>query len=424
MSLCVVKTEKGTLIGEKKEGYTLFAGIPYAKAPIGARRFQPPQAMEEPFGELVCSQFRAICPQGTPVPGSFYEKEFYREDWKQVFCKEDCLYLNIWTPACQEDEKLPVLFWIHGGALNHGYGHEIEFDGAEYCKQGVILVTINYRVGIWGFLSHPQVNGGIANMGIRDQICALNWVYENIGAFGGDPHAITVAGQSAGGFSVQALLTSKLTEGKIAAAIMQSGGGINPEFHWCISKEQAWKNAEEFCLKQGIEHMEALNTMSQEELQELAEEFPCALAVDGTVLQQDCNEAMEQGKYPAIPYLVGSNRNDLDVTEEMLQQGIPSAFYMGAKTFADHAAEKGLPVYVYLFAHSLPGDKAGSFHSAELWYMFGTLSRCWRPMKEEDRVLSEQMVACWSSFVKEGRPKASGLEWKQYKAEDMFIMEF
>lgn len=424
MSLQTVSTKRGTFTGAAKEGYTLFAGIPYAKAPVGELRFQKPEPFPETEEGFSATAFSGICHQGTPEPGSFYEKEFY-QGWKEeVVCREDCLYLNIWTPAKSAEEKLPVLFWVHGGAFNHGYGHEIEFDGEAYCKRGVIVVTINYRLGIWGFLSHPEINGGIGNLAIRDQICALDWVYENIAAFGGNPEAITVAGQSAGGYSVEALLTSEMTRGKIAGAIMQSGGCINPGFRGCITKEEAWQRAEEFCRNHGIDRVRGLMELSAEELQNMAEDFRNALVIDGEVLQQDCNAAMEAGVYPKVPYLVGSNRNDLGVSKEMLEKGIPSNYYKGAVAFAEHAEGSGVPVYIYFFTHSLPGDEAGSFHSAELWYMFGTLNRCWRPMSEEDYVLSEQMLDLWSTFVKQGSPETVDTKWPAYQKEAPFVMEF
>ncbi len=424
MSLQTVSTKRGTFIGVPKDGYTLFAGIPYAKAPVGERRFGKPELFQETKEVFSATEFSGICHQGIPEPGSFYEKEFYQGWSREAVCKEDCLYLNIWTPAEHAEEKLPVLFWIHGGAFNHGYGHEIEFDGEAYCKRGVILVTINYRLGIWGFLSHPEINGGIANLGIRDQICALDWVYENIAGFGGNPEKITAAGQSAGGYSVEALLVSELTRGKIAGAVMQSGGCINPGFRGCITKEQAWEGTEEFCKKHGIHRIGELMEMPAEELQSIAEDFRNGLVIDGEVLQQDCNAGMEAGKYPKIPYLAGANCNDLGVTKEMLESGIPSNYYKGAAAFAENGEKRGVPVYMYFFAHPLPGDDAGSFHSAELWYMFGTLERCWRPMTAEDKELSERMLDLWSAFVKQGSPETEEIKWPPYRKEVPFVMEF
>lgn len=439
MSLQTAGTKRGTFMGALKEGYTLFAGIPYAKAPVGAGRFQKPELFPETEETFSAVKFAPICHQDVPEPGSFYEKEFYQGWNEEVVCSEDCLHLNIWTPAKDTEEKLPVLFWVHGGAFNHGYGHEIEFDGEAYCKRGVIVVTIQYRLGIWGFLSHPDINGNCGSLAIRDQICALDWVYENISAFGGNPKAITVAGQSAGAYSVEALLTSELTRGKIAGAIMQSGGCINPGFRRCITKEQAWANAEEFCRNHGLESVKQLMELPAEQLQSMAGDFRHGLIIDGEVLKQDCNAAMEAGVYPKIPYLIGSNRNDLGVSREMLEQGILSNYYKGAVAFAEHASNQGLPVYMYFFSHSLPGDEAGSFHSGELWYMFGTLNRCWRPMTKEDYVLSEEMLDCWSTFVKEhgaeernipqdsekrGIERCRTIVWSAYTKNVPFIKEF
>lgn len=444
MSLQTVRTRRGIFNGAVREGYTLFAGIPYAKAPVGARRFQKPELFPETQETFEAAAFAPICHQERPEPGSFYEKEFYQGWNQEAVCSEDCLYLNVWTPAVHTEEKLPVLFWVHGGAFNHGYGHEIAFDGAAYCKRGVILVTINYRLGIWGFLSHPEINGGIGSLAIRDQICALDWVYENIAAFGGNPQAITIAGQSAGAYSIEALLTSEMTGGKIAGAIMQSGGCINPGFRGCMTQEQAWEKTEQFCKNHGIEKATQLLDMPPEELQQIAGDFPSGLTIDGEVLKQDCNEAMQDGKYPHVPYLVGSNSHDLGVTKEMLERQIPSNYYKGTVALAEHGERLDVPVYVYFFAHALPGDEAGAFHSAELWYMFGTLNRCWRPVTEADYELSERMLDCWSAFVKTGSPdtgkrhmdamgqnhmvwnplEQEGESWPVYHKDAPFVKEF
>ena len=208
-----ITTRYGSIEGLERKGYALFLGVPYAKPPVGALRWHRPLPPEPWEGVREAKAFPNRSMQEIHED-PFYDKEFYDEAAYQTPVSEDSLYLNIWTPAKSAGEKLPVAFWIHGGAFMGGFGHEKEFDGAAYCRRGVILVTVNYRLGSWGFLAHPLLSaeaaaeGGPAvsgNYGILDQIAALRWVRENIGAFGGDPENITVFGQSAGGMSVQTL---------------------------------------------------------------------------------------------------------------------------------------------------------------------------------------------------------------------------
>ena len=183
MAITETKTKYGQVHGVQKDGYTVFRGVPYAKPPVGEKRFCPP---EEPAcweGVYKADHFGCVCPQTEHEPDSFYGKEFYLDPEFGMKQSEDCLYLNIWTPANTVDEKLPVAFWIHGGAFMHGFSHESEFDGAAYCERGVILVAINYRLGAFGFLAHPWLSeesgaGRSGNYAILDQIAALKWVKE------------------------------------------------------------------------------------------------------------------------------------------------------------------------------------------------------------------------------------------------------
>ena len=207
---------------------TAFYGIPYAAPPVGELRWRPPRPAASWSGIRDCARPGPRCPQLGVGKGSFYEREFYPVEEPM---DEDCLYLNVWTPAQGTAEKLPVIFWVHGGAFMTGYGHSAHFDGEPFARQGVILVTINYRLNIFGWMVHPELSAeserhASGNYGLLDQLFALEWVRRNIAAFGGDPDNITVAGQSAGAMCVQALLTTPLTRGMIGKAVMQSGGGI------------------------------------------------------------------------------------------------------------------------------------------------------------------------------------------------------
>lgn len=426
MALCLTRVKQGLLEGIDCGEYAVYKGIPYAEPPIGERRFLGPAEPEGWEGIRAAARFPAVCWQEKLPKGSFYEHEFYRETWETETMSEDCLYLNVWTPARTRQDRCAVMLWIHGGALNHGFGHEPEFDGAAFCRRNVILITVQYRLGIFGFFSHPWLNaeGGrnTGNLALLDLIAALNWVYENAEAFGGDPEKITVAGQSAGGVSVQALLCSELTRGKIHQAILQSGGGFGQLESRSISAEEAQKNGAAFTSAHAVRSLEELRKLEPERLLSMSQNFRCRFVKDGYVLPRRGEKAMYHGKMPVAACLLGSTRDDIRVTKEMTEAGVYGDLYIGNLNFAGLMCEK-MPVYVYYFTRQLPGDEAGAFHSSELWYMFGTLGRCWRPFETEDYRLSERMLDAWCGFVKAGRPEPEQ-EWEPYTNTEKSVKRF
>lgn len=412
-----VQTKSGKVLGTEKDGYTLFAGIPYAAPPTGDNRFREPQPVKPWDGVLHADHFPDRSIQGDQ--DAFYTKEFYSDPLYETQQSEDCLYLNIWVPSKHEGEKLPVAFWIHGGAFLNGYGHEMEFDGEAYCRRGVILVTINYRLGAYGFLCHPwlvqesaHATGG--NYGILDQICALNWIYDNIAAFGGDPERITAFGQSAGCMSVHTLVSSTLTGNRIHSAIFQSGSGYRDRFIGGLKQKDAEYLGEKFVELSGAKSLQELRALTVEEIRTATGKLlaacptlPFMPVIDGYVLTEDYDELAEEGRVKDIPYLLGTTRNDLLVTEKMLRENRHSSLYEGCVNWAqlmDENPHYHHPAYVYYFDRCLPGDDAGAFHSSELWYMFGTIGRCWRPFTAHDRQLSERMLDAWTGFMKTGNP--------------------
>ena len=441
MSLSLVNTEYGLIEGLKCDGYTVFKGIPYAKPPIGDLRWRAPQKPEPWEGIYEAKTFSNKSMQ-EDHPDAFYDKEFYCKDEYKVQASEDSLYLNIWTPAEQIDEKLPVLFYIHGGAFMGGYGSEMEFDGEAYCKKGVILVTVNYRLNIFGFLAHPwfqeENDAHVAgNYGTLDQIAALEWVYHNIQNFGGDAGNITIMGQSAGAMSVQTLICSPLTGEMIAGAIMQSGGGYDNGMNERMTLEDALSYGEIFVNLTGAESAEELRSKTPEELYDALGPFMGEMMkrgkglvfkpnIDGYVLEKYYDELIEEGAVKKIPYLLGSNKNDIFVEKKDAEAGVRSKLYNGCVNFSQKLEKAGLGAsYVSFFKRELPGDDAGAYHSAELWYTFGTLSRCWRPMTEGDHALSESMVEFWTNFAKTGNPNSNGdIVWKQCTQDEAFVMEF
>ena len=423
----------GRIEGIERGSYSIFLGIPYAKPPAGPLRWHRPVPPEPWEGVYSATRFPNRSMQELHED-PFYDKEFYGDAVYQTPVSEDSLYLNIWTPARQCGEKLPVAFWIHGGAFMGGFGHEKEFDGEAYCRRGVILVTVNYRLGPLGFLAHPWLTaeaaaeGGPAvsgNYGILDQIAALTWVRENIAAFGGDPDNITVFGQSAGGMSTQTLLSSPLTRGMIAHAILQSCVGLSYD-HDLSSAEALGL---QFAANAGVDSLEAMRALTPEQVFAAAGpiimagfpkmELPYTPILDGWVLTEGYDEAMNGGGTHPIPTIVGSNLNDIATERESVKRGERGKVYAGSLAWAEAQRSRGRPVWLYDFQRQLPGDGEGAFHSAELWYMFGTHPRCWRPMTAGDRALSEHMLDYWTNFCRTGDPNGEGLpRWESFTGEE------
>lgn len=449
-----VRTDKGLIRGAEEGGIRVFKNVPYAKPPVGALRFKRPVPMDAWEGELDCTAFGKITVQDFPTGdtpwGALYYKEFYQYPEYLPEVSEDCLNLNIWAPAELPDEKWPVAFWIHGGGFGGGYSSEIEFDGAEYVKRGVILVTIEYRCGALGFMAHPWLTqadekGISGNYGIFDQIAALDWVYDNIAAFGGDPENITVFGQSAGCMSTQVLVSTPLTGNKIRKAILQSG--VQTEGHFLATptlaeQEEFGKRIAEFA---GVRSLEELMAIPAAELMAAKGKFDGEMFmkamrensdagnlmivpnVDGYLLDKTVNEAFRAGEMKAIPYMAGCVADDLGTTDADRAKGEPGRLLDECRAWCAGAEKHGNPEsFAYLFARNLPdedGKAVPAFHSAELWYMMGTLGRCWRPMEAHDYEISSEMLDQWVHFMKTGVPTEDG-SWRPCTKADGYVKEY
>lgn len=445
MKNCLIETTKGMVKGIECDAYTIFKGIPYAKPPVGELRWKAPVEIEPWEGIYNANHFANIPYQrfpkaDEPVVGRYY-KEFYSKPEFIPNMSENCLYLNIWTPKKTEKGKYPVAFWIHGGGFGSGYSSEIEFDGEAFCKKNVILVTIEYRLNAFGFLAHPWLSAenekGISgNYGILDQIAALKWVYENIDAFGGDKNNITVFGQSAGSMSTQVLISSDLTENMPAKAIMQSGITCVEDVLLTPTLREEEKFGEKFVEYAGVSSLEELRAMTPEQILATKDQFDDEMFrtgiglsmvpnVDGYVLKETVGETWKNGKMKKIPYMVGYVKNDIGISPEETKEEMPRKLTEECKRWSLQVEEvTGNPAYLYCFQHELPGDDWGAFHSSEIWYMMGTLGRCWRDMRKEDFSLSEKMITYWTDFMKTGKPSADNEEWKPYGKKSTYIKKF
>jgi len=418
----VLNIEGGKVQGVKteSENVTVFRGIPYAAPPVGELRWRAPQPVVPWKGVLKADTFGNAAVSPGQEPGSFYEKEFYWEGNPPM--SEDCLYLNVWAPTStlgKADAALPVAMWIHGGAYINGYGHEVTMDGEAWARRGVILVTINYRLGGLGFFSHPLLSeredGTSGNYGMQDQVAALKWIYDNIAQFGGDPGNITVFGQSAGAMSVKTLLASPMAKDMIAKAIIQSGGGLGnaPAPADPAQMQQRYDAMGQAMMeRQGYTTLQQMLDIPATDIIRMVSRM--GPHIDGKVMTKDFNQAVYDNTLANVPVMIGSTAQDMGSLGAQLQ------------TFAEVRDSLGCPpVYRYLFARNPPGDDddpatdPGAFHSSELWYIFGTLSKSWRPFTEADYKLAEQMIDAWTSFAATGNPG-----WKASTAAEPVLKIF
>jgi len=427
----VLDIEGGKIQGVETsaKGVYVYKGIPFAAPPVGDLRWKEPQPVIPWEGVKVADTFSAGAMQAKHDSTNPWTSEFY---WEDPEFSEDCLYLNVYTKAPgKPDAKLPVAMWIHGGAYTGGWGFEPEFDGKVWGEKGVVLVTINYRLGIFGFLNHPLLaaespHGVSGNYGIMDQIAALKWVHDNIAAFGGDPDNITILGQSAGAGSVKTLVSSPLTEGLISKAIIQSGGGVNgriapaPEVSPMVMQGEAWKKVLDWAGYDTLEKMRAASTgdiftLVSRYTAETGERAMVATrpVEDGYVSTESFDAAALGGRIKDIPYMIGFTKDDMGNSGPAVNK------------FCELRYAAGKPVYAYQFAHELPDDEAGShdmkgaFHSSELWFMFKSLDRSDRPFTKADWELAEHVITCWSNFVKTGDPGEGWKAWTPEKPEYM-----
>ncbi len=402
--------------------FTVFKGIPYAKPPVGELRWRAPADPDRWEEPRLCDAFPPAGIQPAQEKGAFYEIEFFQAGYE---VSEDCLYLNVWADL--EKRNQPVMVWIHGGAYSHGFGHEMEFDGDVFAKRGVILVTINYRLGALGFMAHPALterDGHSGNYGLMDQIAALRWVRDNIRAFGGDESNVTIFGQSAGAGSVQALMASPLADGLFRRAIHMSAGSPLASLGGCPSQTDAEKTGIEMgeCAGVGLDglyEMDAMDILKCARSLKGGLRFrPCA---DKYVLPEDPGRTFARGAARDESFMLGSVTGDAGLFGGAMEDRDERAEAATVALAKARIAQGKSGCYVYHFRRDVPGDDhPGAFHSSELWYVFGTLHRSDRPFSGLDYDLSLRMTDWWTNFARTGDP---GEGFSAYTAESPALME-
>ncbi len=394
----IIKTPCGEIRGcaGRVPGTIAYKGIRYATA----GRWEYPKQVTSWEGIYDATQYGSCSYQ----PRAFYNEEenlkkiFYYNEFRKgetYTYSEDCLFLNVFTPeTAREGDKLPVLIYIHGGGFTGGCAHEKHFGGPVWPAKGIIGVTLNYRLGPMGFVCLQELAeeaDHTGNYGLYDQMTAIRWVRDNIAAFGGDPENITIMGQSAGAASVQMLCQSPLTDGLFQKAVMSSGCGLGGMMSGKLESSCAfWQEVMKRC---GCSNLFEFRALPVEKLfdvwQSAKKEIKGGAAAAFPVT--DGHFAVAGGKAKNIPYMAGSTSHDMapPILQSMARKWI---------------SNREKPSYTWFFDRMLPGDGNGAWHSADLWYWFGTLENCWRPMENKDFALSDQMTDYLCNFVRTGDP--------------------
>jgi len=463
----VASAAAGLVEGQTEGLLNVFKGIPYAEPPVGQARWKAPVTLPRWSGTRKATQFGPACAQPITRIASIYAHDI-------TPVSEDCLTLNIWAPA--DATSAPVFVWIHGGALVAGGSKEPLYDATRLAEQGMVVVSINFRLGVFGYLAHPELSaesplGVSGNYGILDQIEALRWINANISAFGGDPSNVTIAGESSGGLGVMFLMAAPDARGLFSKAIAQSAYMVSwPELKQSKFGEAA---AEDIGLNLAAKldkpDIAALRAMDAQAL--IQSGYMTQATIDGQVLPRQLVEVFSRGEQAPVPILAGFNSGEIrsmpvlappppasaneyetiirdryqDLADEFLRlypsSDLQESIYATTRDalygwtverLARTQTAIGQPAFVYLFDHGYPAaDDAGlhAFHASELPYVFGTSDHTpslWPKIPEtaEETALSDAMIAYWSSFARTGEPRAANApDWPAYGSEKAY-MEF
>ncbi len=473
-SLCAappVQTANGLVEGKTSADgkVRIFEGIPFAAPPVGDLRWREPQPAANWDGVRKATEFGARCMQSNIFPDMVFRDQGP---------SEDCLYLNVWTSAVDANAKLPVMVWIHGGGFAAGAASEPRQDGEHLAEKGLVVVSLNYRLGVFGFFAHPGLakesgHHAAGNYGLMDQTAALAWVQKNIAAFGGDPQEVTIFGESAGSFSVCAQIASPLTKGLFERAIGESGAFFGPTLP-AKSLEKTEQVGVSFGESIGAGSLEALRAKSAEDLLKAAakyHDFRFVPNVDGYFLPEDVYSIYAAGKQRSVPLLAGWNADEgsyrgffkdaqptvpnylarlhelfgkeadavfklypaaTDEQAKRSAQDLAGDQFIGYSTWKwieMQSATGGAPVYRYRFEDAPPigpdekdlkaAEWRGAYHSSEIEFVFEDLASKHLPWRPGDRKLSEEMASYWTNFAKTGSPDGNGLpRWSAYMKQD------
>jgi para-nitrobenzyl esterase len=468
-----VQVKGGTVIGVpgRDPSITAYKAIPFAAPPVGDLRWRAPQPVIPWKDVRKGGQFSSSCIQTIHNELKPWTYEFMTHNE----ISEDCLYLNVWTPAKSATEKRPVYVFVYGGAFNSGSAAVPLYDGEGLAKKGLVVVTFNYRVGAFGFLALPELtrespHHASGNYGLLDQVAALRWVQANISHFGGDPTRVTVGGQSAGSISVHDLTASPLAKGLFKGAIMESGGSTIGRMGIRLHPKtlaEAEADGEKFMHAQGAATLAQLRAIPWQRLARTDPGLRFVPIVDGYLLPDPVSTVFAEGRQNDVVSLTGINTGELQgltgpqgtpATLEAYQQEVkkrfgdraeeflklyPAATEGQVKSVMQESARDGnvtalylwaqmraktskTPIYAYLWNHVLPGPDAaryGAFHSSELPYVLNTLNMSDRPFTPQDQEIADVMSSYWANFVTHGDPNGKGVARWQPVGNNPDVME-
>ena len=468
----IVTVEGGQISGVVDRGVRVFKGIPYAAAPVGALRWKPPHPVRPWTAIRDASQYGAECPQTQYPAGSVYIRPLPPQS-------EDCLFLNVWT-AAGAGERRPVFVWIHGGALTKGSSISDTRDGVPLARKGVVLVSINYRLGPLGYLAHPELSAesphkSSGNYGVLDQIAALQWVQKNIAAFGGDPGRVTIGGESAGSWSVNTLVASPLAKGLFIRAIGQSGGRFSRTPH--LTEDRGSQPSAEGV---GVAYAKALGAGSLAALRAMPADTLIRQAVrtqenvDGWVLPAEIRTMFAEKTHNNVPVIVGSTADEMtslggagnapktldefrqrlaqqygelaadfekaygvtseaDIARALMAVGRDTTFSSHMRSWARMTTAAGSRAFLYYFTHTPPHPRAAelkAFHASEIPYVFNVVPstdprEAGYAYTDTDRRLADAMSDYWVNFITTGDPNGTGLpKWPTYSLDTEPYLEF
>lgn len=446
-----VRIDTGLLSGSEgtNSAIRVYKGIPFAAPPVGDLRWKAPQPAPAWTGTKSATEFAAVCEQEPYAQNSPYYSPLGA-------IGEDCLYLNVWTPAKSKSEKHPVMVWVHGGGYTRGTGATATYNGEVLAAKGVVVVTINYRLGVFGFLAHPELtkespNHASGNYGLLDQVAALQWVKKNIAAFGGDPSRATIFGESAGSSAVNYLQASPLAKGLFHRVIGESGANFGRN----APLADAEQNGVQFAKKMNAASIADLRKLSADQLLKAGGAFRAN--VDGYFLPDQVEAIFAAHKQSDVPVIAGYNHdegttlspvpNNLTAqsftdqskqrygkfADEYLKLYPAATQEQAVKAHLDSFRDAGMgwqmrtwvraqksgksASYLYFFTRVPPGaDKLGAYHASEIAYVFGNLGTR-REWQDADRKLSDAMSSYWANFAATGNPNGKGLpKWPAYSA--------
>lgn len=434
----------------------VFKGIPYAAPPVGDLRWRAPQPAAHWEGVRKADQFGPNCTAGGGAGGRGGKGKAAAPTGPAP--SEDCLYVNVWTPAKAAGDRLPVMVWTYGGAFTGGSGAEARYDGESLAKKGIIVVTYNYRLGLFGFLAHPELtkesgHNASGNYGMMDFAAVLRWVQKNIAAFGGDPRKVTVAGESAGAILVASMVGSPEGKGLFQRAIAQSGAWMGLSIGKMRTLEQAEEGGKRAA---GTHSIAELRAMSTQEVAQNVTGVQAGVIVDGWMVPEDQSLTFAKGRQNDVDVLIGSNQDEgtffggppasaeaakmrarqtyADLADDFLKlypagtdaEAGASALMRSRdetgwhqRTWAQFTVKRGKKAYLFYFTHVPPGNGArGATHTAELPYMFNNppANGSWT---EVDHKLADMMSTYWANFIASGDPNGKGLPaWQPYSAKN------